>query len=612
MLSPDSRSLYTDCLAAPLGYQFDHGVATTFTLDLETLLILPFTLAMQNAADAGALLADPQVLLESLRATTDRLSVFHHVGYLAVPTKEQLLFQLLEDSVVPVRAPGGGIFHPKLWLLRFVHQDDGSPLLRAVVLSRNLTFDRSWDVVLCVEGEPTGRRTKDSFGLETLVAALPSMAEQAGSGLSDSRAELVRALAEEAARTRFEAPWPFSGQTRFHAIGVGEQKFRPKAEGYGHRVLCVSPFVTKSALDQAGELAGSEWILVSRDDQLDALSDETLDGWDLRVLGDDVETGDVADAEAPTSDDVARRVPPRGLHAKLLAVEDTMRHVVWWVGSANLTHAGWDGANVELMAELHTTQKHGGIDAFLDDGFAKLLVEWKRSEKDAEELARQAALDHAETIRDAIAEADLRLVAEGAGDQWTLRLEHDYEVPPDTTVRVWPVTLHEATHARALDAPPVWPALAPASLTSLMAFEVRVRHEGAGATIRFGLKLPAEGFPDDRHAHLVRQIVSTRSGFFRYLRLLLAAASGELGVLGLEGVLDRKQGNGKGDGSSLPFEEVVLEDLLRTLSRDPDKLEPIDRLVRTLSSTPAGEELISADFRALWQTVSEVRAKGGE
>lgn len=612
MLSPDSRSLYTECLAAPLGYAFDHGVATTFTLDLETLLVLPFTLAMQNAADTSALLADPQMLLESLRATTDRLSVFHHVGYLAVPTKEQLLFQLLEDSVVPVRAPGGGIFHPKLWLLRFVHQDDGSPLLRAVVLSRNLTFDRSWDVVLCVEGEPTGRRTKDSFGLEALVAALPSMAELAGSRLSDARAARVRDLADEAARTRFDAPGPFSDQVRFHAVGVGGATFRPRLEGYGRRVLCVSPFVTKTALDQAGELADSEWILVSRDDQLDALTDDTLADWDLRVLGDDVETGDVADADAPTSDDVARRVPPRGLHAKLLAVEDTMRHVIWWVGSANLTHAGWDGTNVELMAELHTTQKHGGIDAFLDAGFAKLLVEWKRSEKDVEELARQAALDHAETLRDAIVAAGPRLVAEGADDRWTLRLEHAFEVPPEATVRVWPVTLHEATHARLLDAPPVWPALAPPSLTSLVAFEIRVRHEGAGATIRFGLKLPAEGFPDDRHAHLVRQIVSTRSGFFRYLRLLLAVASGALGALGLEGVLERRPTQGNGDGGGLPFEEVVLEDLLRTLSRDPDKLEPIDRLVRTLSSTAAGEELIPADFRALWQTVREVRAKGAK
>ena len=58
--------------------------------------------------------------------------------------------------VVEVAAPTGGVFHPKMWVLRFVDPDDpGKALLLLMILSRNLTADRSWDVALTLEGQPS-------------------------------------------------------------------------------------------------------------------------------------------------------------------------------------------------------------------------------------------------------------------------------------------------------------------------------------------------------------------------------------------------------------------------------------------------------------------------
>ena len=142
MLSTETRRLYTECLEAPPGHRFDRGIATTFTLSLETLLVLPFSLAGLGTAEPELLLADPVALLESLQETGNRLAVFCHDGYIAVPPREQALYGLLDRCVVPVRAPRRqGLFHPKLWLLRFVDEAGGA-ILRAVVLSRNLTFNR--------------------------------------------------------------------------------------------------------------------------------------------------------------------------------------------------------------------------------------------------------------------------------------------------------------------------------------------------------------------------------------------------------------------------------------------------------------------------------------
>lgn len=144
MLSPNDRTLYSQSLKAPLGYRFDTGIATTFTLDLETLLVLPYTLATQQDAEPDELLNDPVRLLGAIRETTDRLSVFSHDGYIHSPRSAQPLFGLLEPCIIPVRLAGHGLFHPKVWVLRFSSTDGEPPIIRVVVLSRNLTFDRSW------------------------------------------------------------------------------------------------------------------------------------------------------------------------------------------------------------------------------------------------------------------------------------------------------------------------------------------------------------------------------------------------------------------------------------------------------------------------------------
>src|SRR5580700_5687317 len=64
-------------------------------------------------------------------------------------TYPHVLYGLLESSVVQVTAPHGGVFHPKIWVLRFKragHVED--VVLRVLILSRNLTGDRSWDLSL--------------------------------------------------------------------------------------------------------------------------------------------------------------------------------------------------------------------------------------------------------------------------------------------------------------------------------------------------------------------------------------------------------------------------------------------------------------------------------
>lgn len=609
LLGTDTRKLYTDCLTAPAGYRFDRGVATTFTLSLETLLILPFTLATQGVEDPELLMSDPAALLDSLQETTHRLAVFCHEGYTSVPAKGQLLYGQLDRCVVPVRPPPPGqFFHPKLWLLRFVGEDPDDVVLRAVVLSRNLTFDRSWDTVLCLDGTPSGRRVKDSFGLETLVGSLPGLAT---TPVSEEHRSLCEMLAEEAARTKFAAPEPFREGPVFHAIGVRDKKgqrqqFEPAPEGNTKRLLCVSPFLSAQTLETARASVRETPVLITRDASALLIEDSVLEPWDVRVLADAVETGESAD-DASDETVTHQLAPSGGLHAKVYVYENTQGRATWFLGSANLTKFGWPGLNVELMVELSGGAKQCGIDAFLEGGFSELLEGWTRSDPDPELEAQEALRGQAEAFRDAVAQAQLslRCVAPQEAEAWALELlGNTPQAPEGITCSAWPVTAELAVYEKRLGATPVrWEMNSPAELTGLIAFDVtatQTEPKRRSESVRFVLRLPVEGLPEDRDAHILRALVKDTQGFFRYLRYLLSAD--DESIPGLSSPTRKGVGDGEG-GFGLGFEAVTLEDVVRAVSRSPERIRHLGRRIEELRATEASQAVIPESFLELWDTV---------
>lgn len=161
MLEPEGRHLLLDALRPPTGYVLDRAIGTTFSLDLAALLTAPvgFALLDREASD-GRPTTDPVALLEAVRRNADRIDIFCQAGLIGLPSQYRPIVSYLESSVHEVTAPrAGAIFHPKVWLIRYRRTDDAPgehmPLKRhrLLCLSRNLTFDRSWDTILRLEGE---------------------------------------------------------------------------------------------------------------------------------------------------------------------------------------------------------------------------------------------------------------------------------------------------------------------------------------------------------------------------------------------------------------------------------------------------------------------------
>ena len=603
MLSPDARAVAFELIRAPDGYRLDFAVLTTYTLDLEALLVLPLSILAHQDASMEELLADPVRLHQALRDAGDRVHVFVDRTGIGVPRAARALYAMLEPSVHGVRAPGRGSFHAKVWVARFAAADDAQhdqvPLLRVAVLSRNLTFDRSWDIALASEASPRGKRRRaETRPLGDFLAGLPGLT---GTRLEEHVAARVRALAQDTGRTRFPAPAGFEDPVEFHTLGLSSRRrsWRPMSQGY--RTLAIAPFVNRSGIEAVVSPGGSERVLVSRAEELDKLSEDALDGWcEVLVLTDAAqdEPEDGYEGDEPTGGSGS---VTSGLHAKIIAVEHGW-DVTWYVGSANLTAAAFGGSNVEMMASVtgRKGRRNGvsghGIDRFLDGdtGFRKLCVPYRRGEGEPESAEVTAARQRLEEARNHLEQADIRVMCANAGETWSLTLDGHLAVPDDIDVVVWPISVAE-DKACPLDLPLSWK-LPVARLTAFIAFRLAIRVSGVD-DIRMTLRLPAEGMPADRMHHVLRNLLDSPDKFLRFLRALLG---------GLEGMVEwTRRGGESGAWGVGVSADTLLDDLLRAASRDPNRLQPVRRLIDDLRKTEDGRRIIPDDVLAVWNAVNE-------
>jgi hypothetical protein len=592
MLDPNRRSLLIDSLRPPPGYTFGSGLATTFTLDLTTLLSVPLHLALRSSDDPNAMLQDGVALLESLRRTTGSLSIFCQQGRIGAPNLPHVLYGLLESSVIEVNAPNGGVFHPKLWVLRFVQPENSDDVrLRLIVLSRNLTNDRSWDLSLSLDGTPGKRTVSQNKPLSDLIATLPSLAPTRP---ADQTFRNCEQLADELRRSSWdELPEGFEDIT-FHVLGINRRPWQPASS---NRLAVISPFVSSSALNSLAATTREAVVLVSRPDELARASKPSVGSFAaVKILHESAETDDGDDASA------ADRLT-RGLHAKAYITEDGWNTSIY-LGSANATNASLvAGANIEILAELTGKKSRvGGIDSFLgDDGLREYLVDFTQPDEPPPLTVQEQAEKLADAARCELMAAGLRLACLNVDpDIWDLLItaERVSKLKQIRSVRSWPISLHAE---RAVDATPLAttkeitiPRCATASITGLIAFEVTTTL--CEQSTCFVLNLPVDNMPAGRDGAVLRTIVANREGFLRYLLLLLQEVEGLAPIEKLLSAIGGTWNVNSGDLDGLP----LLEELTRAYSRDPSRLGSVRKLVEQLGATPEGKEILPPEFLELW------------
>lgn len=636
MLAPHSRSLLFDLLRPPEGYRFDAAVGATYSLDLLAMLVTPlaFTLFDWEAKD-GRIVASPFALLESLRRHADRIVLFCQAGEIQVPSRHRRLFGYLERSVVEVRVPTkAAVFHPKLWMLRMVPADrepdsDWPVLYRLLCPSRNLTFERSWDTVLSLEGpyQPRGRRNHANESLARFVTRLPELAVRE---LPPDAARTSQRMAEELRHVSFEPPESFD-EVRFWPLGLDGTHPWPFPEEMD-RLLVISPFVSDQLLRRLSP-RGRTATVVSRADELVKLDQDTLDRFDPVLTlnpaaqadqggNQEVEESAVAAAEPPAEGGEDLEVDMAaeglsGLHAKLYVADLHDRGHVW-TGSANATDAAF-GRNVELLVELLGPLEECGVDALLDPdegrSFGALLQLYappKELHVDEVEEELQGRLDELQRM---VAGHGLHaaVAPRENGELFDLSVIAETPLPKDWRagypVVCRPVTVPEHWRQRLGGESPtaLFSRLALEGITSFFVFSVEAEVKGRRGRRQFVVNLSLDGEPPDRRERLLFSLLRNSDQVMRYLLLLLADdgwdARHAIEILDEHDRRARQSEEAGQASADLP----LLEALLRALTKDSVKLDRIAELIADLSRTAEGQSLIPAGFDDVWQPIWQAR-----
>jgi hypothetical protein len=614
MLEPYARSLMLDLLRPPEEYSLDVGIGTTYTLDLISLLIAPFAFASFDARqpDDGPQ-ADSLGVLNGLHQYADRLTVFCQVGGIVIPRARYPQLAYLERAVVPCRSPRGGAFHPKVWVLRFVRSPD-EVMYRLLCLTRNLTFDRSWDTALTLEGPLLERKNAIAANhpLGDFVNAMPTMAWDPP---SQQVLDRIARIQDEVRRVEFALP---EGVTdyRFWPIGIDDRSRWPFGHT-GRRMLVISPFITRGRLERLAK-GRSENLLVSTEPALAAIGGPPEAFAHTYFLSENAKPEAEADSDLDSSGD-ERDVAPTDLHAKCyIADAGAAAHI--WTGSANATDAAFE-KNVEFLVELIGSKQALGIDSLMvrqkdSTRLIDLLQEVQQPFDvklvDEVEQELKALVDEA---RKALLDARLTAHVHPAEHEGRFDVELRPSVTPaelvaGVSVTVWPVTLPQTAHQQPVGLGTAvaasFSALSLEALTIFYAFEVKasrgihVRREG------FVLSLPTQGLPADRNERLLRLLISDRTRFVQFLLLLLGDSAGGGPLPGPGPFPPHGPGPDRASGFS---GEPLLEPLMRALGTHPERLDQIARLVADLAASPDAAKVLPPNFAEIWAPIFAVRQR---
>ena len=187
----EDRLEYGEELRPPEGFHFVRAVATTYSLDFESLIAVLVPLVLRSDIDDKELCSNPLAILQAIRKVVGRLVIFCEAGQIKVPSTKNRLVSLLDDIIVQVALPRVGkcypSFHPKTWLIEY-ENSDGERKWKFIVLSRNLSKDHSWDVAVSFEGE---RRTGSYGATKSLVKFLEFLRGRVNKGAGTDRQKKV-------------------------------------------------------------------------------------------------------------------------------------------------------------------------------------------------------------------------------------------------------------------------------------------------------------------------------------------------------------------------------------------------------------------------------------
>ena len=517
------RCDYGRLLAPPEGFELEAAVATTYSLDLEALTFA--SIALGHGEDTDSMLGDnPVSMLNALRKVTGKVVIFYEAGRISVPSgrRTSKFYQLLEKMTIPVALSGDKgnsypSFHPKMWLICHKNHESGERRFRFIVMSRNLTFDRSWDVVVSLDGVQTGRRQERSRPIALFMRFLKRFAKNGGRTYSivDSLSKIVEEVSFSLENTRF---------TDFYVIplGIGRNSYDLsddvwfKESGNFHEAAIMSPFVSADAISlfnneiRGKNLGSCKRTLMTRASELSKLTAQTAGNFEIYTMKDDVVEG-----ENELSDGDLSEIRQQDIHAKMLIFRKSHFSSVY-LGSMNVSHNGLY-RNVELDIRLDCPSSYFGQDKFIAEQFGGNEATCPFELRTLEEAAKpEATGDDADLMFKKLCRADgTATVLKQEDGLFTICLKFNPSMLIDG-IKISPISKDVK---KPLESETVFESL---TLLELTEYYQIVMTGSDGNEVRHILQIPTQGIPTERDKQICNSILDSKEKLYEYISLILS------------------------------------------------------------------------------------------
>lgn len=590
----EDRLNYGQLLVPPVGYSLIRAVGTTYSLDLETLMAVCIAMGIQESTDSS-LTKNPFAILKSLQRLSEKLLVFCEAGQIAaMPPERSPLMLLLDKMIVPVKlreikGKGYPSFHPKTWTLQY-EDEVGNQYFRFIVLSRNLTFDRSWDVAVSLEGKLTGARHKSSYPIVDFLEFLKYNCLE-GVSMKTEKRRILNGLMQDLPFVQFSLEDKRFLDFEILPLGIGKTDIDedPLFKNTFHDLLILSPFVSSGVLrsfDQRDKLKNTRRHLITRTTELHKIAGK-LDTFKVFAMKDAVVEG-----EELVSDEETAKVQQQDIHAKMYLMTKDSRSSLY-LGSMNASENGLH-RNVEMLLKLSAYRYYLNLDLVEADLFGPdekgnpfEEVDLTTVDTEAPEKEEKDAL---ERVIKGICRLKAKAVVEPVAGAYNVTVTFscpregfpDVEIAPARTVRT-----------QRLAEEVVFEGLNALELTEL--YRITVKSETDSITRM--ILIPTE-MPSDRDDMVVRSILKDKRAFVDYLAFILGddyvlSALEMEAAAGTDKDTDRRSAD-----ETLP---AIYEKMLKTAYTEPERLKEIRIIMDRISDS----EVIPEEFVQMYETFAK-------
>jgi len=487
-------------------------------------------------------------------------------------------------------------FHPKFWLLRF--KSETEVRYRVIILSRNLTFDRSWDVSVVLEGRLVNEQQEKTKPLIDFLEYL-AINVSGGKGLPKGQRKMIRDMKSELKYVEFLTENKMFTDFEFLPVGIKSEdknqytmnQTRLFSETF-HELFVISPFLSKEVIKDFNKpnISMKEQFrtLITRKNELCKMKPEDYSNFAVYSMKDEIVDGE----ESISGNENETDIRQQDIHAKVY-IWRKYNEVEMYLGSLNASTNALKN-NVEFMIRL-TGRSYDHIDRIIKHE----LIE---SEDSPFELLTNIPQEPDGTDESSLLQAKLKKLIRSGISGKVIKASDDFSI----VIQVQKICDSEGVSISPIMKDTFLPLGMDVRFENLKLLEVssffRIRVKGVTSQIEKILKIEMEDMPEGRESAVFSKILETKKSFIQYISFLL----GDDYLLSMLENMDLDKNIKKPNQKTGDFKMPALyEKMLKTVCEYPERLGEIEYVMNLLKN----KNVIPDGFEETYQVFKRVAGK---